>query len=70
MKREKVHAPYYPIKGYQIIKQIPDEKMAEILEISVRAYREKRDGYGDFTLQQAELIASVLDQPKDKIFLT
>ena len=70
MKREKVHAPYYPIKGYQIIKKITDEKMADLLGISVRAYREKRDGYGDFTLQQADLIAATLDQPKTEIFLT
>ena len=70
MKREKVHAPYYLIKGYQIIKQIPDEKMADILGIGVRAYREKRDGYSDFTLQQADLIASTLGQSKGEIFLT
>ena len=70
MAREKKHPPYYALKGYQLIKRISDEKMAEILGICVRSYREKRDGYGDFSIPQAQKISETLELPTDKIFLT
>lgn len=70
MKRKKVHPPYYMIEGYQIIRQITDAFMADALGMAVRTYREKRDGYSDFTLPQAEKIAEILECSKDQIFLT
>lgn len=70
MVREKKHPPYYALKGYQLIKRISDERMAEILEICVRSYRDKRDGYSDFSIPQAQKISEVLDLPTEEIFLT
>lgn len=66
--RIKKHPTYYKIKGYQIINQISDEKAADALGVCVRTFREKRDGYGDFTLSQGDKLSEILGQSKDVLF--
>ena len=67
-KRTTIHPAYYKIKGYQIIKQISDEQAAAALGVCVRTYRDKRDGYSDFTLSQSNKLSEILGQSKDVLF--
>lgn len=67
-KRIKVHPEYFKIKGYQILAQVSDEKAADALGMCTRTYREKRDGYGDFTLEQGRLLSELLGQSQETLF--
>lgn len=67
-KRVKIHPAYYKIKGYQILAQVSDEEAASALGICVRTYKEKRDGYSDFSLEQSRLLSELLGQSQDALF--
>ena len=67
-KREIKHPAYFKIKGYQILNRVTDEDAANYLGVCVRTYREKRDGYGDFTLNQSSKLAELLGQSQETLF--
>jgi len=67
-KRNKVHPEYFKIKGYQILARVSDEKAADALGICTRTYREKRDGYSDFSLEQGRLLSELLGQSQETLF--
>ncbi len=66
--RTKRHEPYYKITGYQILAKKTDEEMCAILGICKRTYRDKIEGYSDFTSEQGKTIALVLGVTQDDIF--
>lgn len=68
--RDKKHEKYYKIPAYQILNKKSDAEMAALLGICVRTYKEKIEGYYDFTAEQGKLLASVLNASQDDIFLT
>lgn len=44
--------------------------MAEMLGICVRTYKEKIEGYSDFTSEQGKILSAVFGVSQDDIFLT
>lgn len=68
--RVKKHERYYKIPAYQILSKRTDEEMAKILGICKRTYKEKIEGYSDFTSEQGKKLASIFGVSQDEIFLT
>lgn len=68
--RLKKHKPYYTIPAYQILSRKSDDEMAKILGISKRTYKEKIEGYSDFTSEQGKILAAIFSKTQDEIFLT
>ncbi len=68
--RAKKHERYYRIPGYQILIRKTDEEMAKMLGMCKRTYKEKIEGYSDFTSEQGRLLSSVFGVSQDEIFLT
>ena len=68
--RRKKHDKYYRIPAFQILCKKTDDDMAEILGICKRTYKEKIEGYSDFTSEQGKTLSSVFGVSQDEIFLT
>ena len=49
-------------------KKLTDENMSQKLGMSIRTYRDKVKGYGDFTLTEANKICELLEETKDNLF--
>lgn len=64
------HKPYYAIPAYQILSKKTDKEMAEILNITVRTYKNKISGVSDFTWEQAQILSRVFEKTQEEIFLT
>lgn len=69
-KRLKIHPEYFRIKGYQIIHNISDYEMAEKLSCSVRTYRDKVNGWNEFSALQARRVSEILGVDQDTLFFT
>ena len=69
-KRKKKHERYYAIPAYQTLSRRSNVEMAEILGVCVRTYKDKIEGYSDFTSEQGKLLSSVLGVSQDDLFLT
>ena len=68
--RKKKHEKYYKIPAYQILSKKSDDEMAKILGVCKRTYKEKIEGYSDFTSEQGKILSSVFRVSQDDIFLT
>ena len=68
--RKKKHEKYYKIPAFQILSKQSDDEMAEILGVCKRTYKEKIEGYSDFTSEQGKILSSVFGVSQDDIFLT
>ena len=68
--RVKKHNKYYRIPAYQILSKKSDEEMAKLLGMCKRSYKEKIEGYSDFSSEQGRILSSVFGVPQDEIFLT
>ena len=68
--RTKKHKKYYKIPAFQILSKKNDDEMAEILGVCKRTYKEKIEGYSDFTSEQGKILSSVLGVSQDEIFMT
>ena len=53
--RVKKHKQYYKIPAFQILAKKSDDEMAQILGICKRTYKEKIEGYSDFTSEQGRV---------------
>lgn len=67
--RVKKHEKYYAIPAYQILNKKTDKEMAQMLGICPRTYKEKIEGYSDFTLEQGKKLASFFGKSQEEIFL-
>jgi len=68
--RKKKHDKYFKIPAYQILCKITDEEMAKTLNVCKRTYKEKIEGYSDFTSEQGKLLSSIFGVSQDDIFST
>lgn len=68
--RIKKHKQYYKIPAFQILCKKSDDEMAQILGICKRTYKEKIEGYSDFTSEQGKILSSVFNVSQDEIFST
>ena len=68
--RPKKHDRYYKIPAYQILSKKTDDEMAKLLGVCKRTYKEKIEGYSDFTSAQGKILASTFKVTQDEIFLT
>ena len=68
--RKKNHEKYYKIPAYQILSKKSDEEMAKLLNVCKRTYKEKIEGYSDFTSEQGKILSAVFGVSQDEIFLT
>lgn len=68
-KRIKKHPKYYRIPAYQILQKKSDDEMAKALNMCKRSYKEKIEGYSDFTSEQGRTISKILGVSQDEIFL-
>ena len=68
--RKKRHDKYYRIPAFQILSKKSDEEMAGLLGICKRTYKEKIEGYSDFTSEQGKILSSIFGVSQDEIFLT
>ena len=68
--RTKKHEQYYKIPAFQILAKKSDDEMAQILGICKRTYKEKIEGYSDFTSEQGRILSSVFKVSQDEIFST
>lgn len=68
--REKKHKKYYRIPAYQILSKKTDEEMAASLGMCKRSYKEKIEGYSDFTSEQGKQLSLIFGVSQDEIFLT
>lgn len=66
--RIKKHEKYYKIPAFQILSKKTDDEMAEILGICKRTYKEKIEGYSDFTSEQGKTLSTVFGVSQDEIF--
>lgn len=69
-KREKVHPKYCFLKAYQDTAGFSDKQMADMLDMSERAYADKLRGWSDFSLPQGQFLSELFDASQDQIFLT
>ena len=69
-EREKRHDKYYAIEAYQILARKSFKDMAGLLGITERTYKEKINGYSDFSATQGSDLAKHLGASQDQIFLT
>ena len=67
--RKKKHKKYYAIPAYQILSKKTDDEMAQLLGICKRTYKEKIEGYSDFTLEQSKKLSSIFGKTQEEIFL-
>lgn len=70
MARLKKHPKYYAIEAYQILSKKSDKDMAKLLGISTRTYKDRINGYSDFSCWEGETLAKLFGKSKDDIFLT
>lgn len=68
--RVKKHPVYYAIPAYQRLARLSDEDVATYLGVTVRTYKDKINGYSDFSNVQGEMLALLLNQPQNNLFLT
>lgn len=68
--RPKKHPEYYAIPAYQRLARLSDEDVARYLGVTVRTYKDKINGYSDFSNTQGEMLARLLNQPQRNLFLT
>lgn len=68
--RKKKHEKYYKIPAFQILSRKTDDDMAAILGMCKRTYKEKIEGYSDFTSEQGKILSNVFGVTQDEIFLT
>ena len=68
--RPKKHPEYYAIPAYQRLARLSDEDVARYLGVTVRTYKDKINGYSDFSNVQGEMLARLLNQPQRNLFLT
>lgn len=68
--RRKKHKQYYKIPAFQILSKKSDDEMAKILGVCKRTYKEKIEGYSDFTSEQGKILSSVFGVSQDEIFMT
>lgn len=69
-KREKKHPKYYALIAYQMLEKFTDDFMANFLGVTKRTYKDKVNGYSDFTPAEALAIAQLFKRSQDEIFLT
>jgi plasmid maintenance system antidote protein VapI len=67
--RVKKHQKYYAIPAYQILCKKTDDEMAQMLGICTRTYKEKIEGYSDFTLEQGKKLSLIFGKTQEEIFL-
>lgn len=67
--RSKKHPRYYAIPAYQILARKSDSEMATALGMSVRTYRDKIEGWSDFTHTDGDVLCNLLGKTRDDIFL-
>lgn len=67
--KSKKHPRYYAIPAYQILAQKSDAEMASALGISIRTYRDKIEGWSDFTNTDGDILSELLGRARDDIFL-
>ena len=72
MKRErtKKHPKYYALPAYQMLSRLTDKQVADHLGICVRTYKDKTNGYSDFTQAEGQMLSVLFGRSKDDIFLT
>jgi len=68
--REKKHPQYYALVAYQMLEKLTDEFMANFLGVTKRTYKDKVNGYSDFTPAEALALSQLLKKSQDEIFLT
>lgn len=68
--KPKKHPRYYAIPAYQILARKSDAEMASALGISIRTYRDKIEGWSDFTNTDGDVLSELLGRARDDIFLT
>lgn len=56
------------MKAYRMKKEIKQTEMADLLGISITAYRNKESGKTDFTITEAKKIADFFEESIDDIF--
>lgn len=69
MSKELRHPPYYAIKAWEILAKISGEEVASRLGMSYRTYFNKVNGYGDFSVAEANRLCEILGRTMDEIFL-
>lgn len=69
-KREKKHPKYYALIAYQMLEKLTDDFMANFLGVTKRTYKDKVNGYSDFTPAEALAISQLFKRSQDEIFLT
>ena len=72
MRKNKVrkHPRYYAIPAYQILSRKSDAEMAKALGVSIRKYRDKIEGWSDFSYTDGDILYTILGRRRDDIFLT
>lgn len=68
--RVKKHPQYYAIKAYQLLAKLSDEDMANKLGMSKRTYKDKINGYADFSSAEGIALSNIFNKPQEEIFLT
>ena len=68
--RIKIHEPYFAIPAYQTLAKKSDAEMADLLDMSVRSYKEKIVGFSDFSAKQGKIMSAVFGVSQDEIFAT
>lgn len=67
-KRQKVHKPYFVLRGFQKAANLSDKYMGELLSCSPRTYNDKVNGWNDFTPLEARELARVFSTSQDVLF--
>lgn len=69
MDKRIKHKPYYAIDAYEILAKKSEKDCAKKLGITLRTYQNKKKGYSDFSMVEAEVLSKFLMQPADSLFL-
>ncbi|MBP1737293.1 MAG: hypothetical protein H6Q60_1174 [Oscillospiraceae bacterium] len=69
-KRKLIHDKYYVIPAYQILSKKSDFDVANVLGITVRTYKDKINGYSDFSISEGRILAGLFERSQADLFLT
>lgn len=70
MNRKIRHSKYYAIPAYMALEKKSYADCSRYLEISERTFKDKVNGYSDFSAEQGRKLAVFLNRTQDEIFLT
>ena len=68
--RKRKHNRYFAIPAYQVLKKLTDKDVANHLGVSTRTYKDKIEGWSEFSLSEGRALSELLTVTQEELFIT